>query len=65
MEWISVNDKLPSNSDEVLVYDVENDEVIIGVYLYSKPTFPVFGIFGRGQVFDITHWMPLPSPPKE
>jgi hypothetical protein len=69
MNWISVKDRLPEvgtskKRNEVLIYDAENEEVMIGIYLYSQPTFPVFGIFGRGQVFEITHWQPLPKPPK-
>jgi hypothetical protein len=65
MNWISVKERLPKDNIQVLMYDVVNDEVYIGRYLYSQPSFPVFGSFGRGRTFDITHWMPLPEPPKQ
>lgn len=65
MEWISVKDRLPTVKDQLLIYDSENDEIVIGVFLYSTESIIAFGIFGRGQVFDITHWMPLPEPPKQ
>lgn len=65
MEWISVKDRLPNAGVSVLIYDVENDKIEIGRFLYSQKSFPVFGIWGQGQTFDITHWCPLPNPPQQ
>lgn len=79
-EWISVNDRLPDekpimiastmhekSSDFVLVY-VDNITwpyprkiIATGRYDYSRGSWVVRNAF-RGHV---THWMPLPEPPKE
>jgi hypothetical protein len=76
MEWISVNDRLPDNSDEVLIY-VGHD--IVQAYLLNgkwKGSVNVTDnmndgyvndrvISIQGDIFDyVTHWMPLPEPPK-
>lgn len=56
-EWISVKDGLPEQRQEVIVYS--------GGVL--KPT--VFAYQFWNKHYDswarITHWMPLPKPPKE
>ena len=55
-EWISVKDRLPEQGQEVIVYS--------GGVL--KPT--VFAYQFWNKHYDswarITHWMPLPQPPK-
>ena len=69
-EWISVEEKLPDTDDNVLVicngeyknirfinaydlaaYDSDEDEWILDSYPEA--------------VVTVTHWMPLPQPPKE
>jgi hypothetical protein len=74
MEWISVKDRLPEDGETVIVSDnvfgkdfssvawcaigginfMDNDE---GVYWADVGTNEVFGA-------DVTHWMPLPDPPR-
>ncbi len=64
-EWISVKDRLPEKNgryittvckykDEIDVFDLwyEDDDWYIdeGDYMYE---------------YEVTHWMPLPEPPKE
>ena len=51
-EWISVEDRLPDVGKFVLIYNEIN-----GVLLdyYDGATF---------GYYDVTHWMPLPNPPK-
>lgn len=57
MEWISVKDKLPNeNKIEVLVY-VE--------YIGVEVNYCLDGIFVSQYAHQITHWMPLPKPPKD
>ena len=55
MEWISVEDRLPEETGPYLVYRKENPypttRIWVAEYWDSKTT--------------ITHWMPLPDPPKE
>ena len=63
MEWISVSDRLPEDGIRVLTY-ADNSAMFVasrddgwyvdtGEYYYSSP------------FTNITHWMPLPEPPKE
>jgi len=67
MEWISVNDRLPEQVSFVLCYP--NTKICL---------FGKLGDFGKERMFtsynidmeywdneaSITHWMPLPEPPK-
>ena len=54
-EWISVKDRLPEPTYCVLV-----------VGAYSEMQIDALGTDGEwmGMVEDVTHWMPLPKPPK-
>lgn len=77
MEWISVEEKLPNNNDDVLVYNPK-DGIAIGDFEFSN----VSGYYEKDGSYFITdsgwttqydwapymcptHWMPLPVPPKE
>lgn len=51
--WIPVSERLPEVGEEVVAYSSSRGVV---VDYYDR------GIFGYG---DVTHWMPLPKPPKE
>ena len=77
MDWIKVSERLPTNSDEVLIY-VGTD--IVQAYLKDgkwKGSANVTDnmndgyvrdrlICAQGSHFDfVTHWMPLPTPPIE
>lgn len=70
-EWTSVKDKLPEDDGYVLVYAVGKYDTVLEIaryaqresvngpkgWIYPYPFFP--------QEYTITHWMPLPEPPKE
>lgn len=64
-KWISVDDRLPENDDEVLVYN-HRDGINLGEFDLEK-----VGPYNRGwQTYydwaphmSPTHWMPLPKPP--
>ena len=66
-EWISVKDKLPELHEEVLVCNEE--------YGLSELGFATVAVLDgtdwietwdrRTEIHYITHWMPLPEPPKE
>jgi len=63
-KWISVNDRLPENADGILLYG----DLTVG-HFYETGTFsPTFKIFEchavDGYEGKITHWQPLPEPPK-
>jgi len=58
MEWISVKDRLP------------NKVYVLCCNSNSLPFIACFGVWGNywacsGERTNVTHWMPLPEPPKE
>jgi len=60
-EWIKVEDSLPPNDQEVLCWTT------LGVYLIGYQEDGVFDCDLRGVLGNpekVTHWMPLPEPPK-
>ena len=59
-KWIPVTERLPEKSDEYLVYCGEYDGVCVLNYeiLETKSKW-------RSRWKEVTHWMPLPEPPKE
>ena len=62
-EWISVAERLPEEGVTVLVYSVGSYEFFTAEYCPS--TFNCWiSSFYRFNSEDITHWMPLPEPPK-
>ena len=69
MEWISVKDRLPDDLTSVLVYfygaGFESGEQTFAVFSDNK--FKVMDISNSLEDYTdiITHWMPLPEPPKE
>ena len=65
--WISVKDKLPEDSGEYLVYIVANNEPKNKsiITLYYTNLSKQFVYYDNDNLFTVTHWMPLPEPPKE
>ena len=55
-EWISVNDRLPEQGEEAICIAADGD-MMIGKYTEWGWMFPCY-------FEDLTHWMPLPQPPK-
>ena len=64
MQWISVKDKLPPKNVEVLVYSTVNG-VRQDHYIQTLPngTLEFYGDRDEYE-WNVTHWMPLPKPPK-
>ena len=56
-EWISVKDRLPEEDTWVLVYAKQ------GFYMNLKVDYIYHGEWFNSLL--VTHWMPLPEPPKE
>lgn len=60
--WISVDDELPPNkggfSDEVQTYDYASKRYAVAMFNYISNCW-----FGCDDT--ITHWKPLPQPPKK
>ena len=66
-EWISVDDRLPDDSQDILLV-VNGARVISGYYAGYNGAHYVWKASRNGFVFwddEITHWMPLPELPKE
>lgn len=63
--WISVEERKPASSDNpILIYKAVNDRNNnIGTAWYSSfhGWIPTNGT----KIYGVTHWMPLPQPPKE
>ncbi len=63
-KWISIKEELPKQCVSVLVFS--ECGISLG-WIESAPTEdPVFYVqeFGAFVPENITHWMPLPEPPK-
>ncbi len=59
-EWIPVTEMLPSIDETILVYDGDVDTGI-----FYKGAFQTFDENGYPfEISGVTHWMPLPEPPK-
>jgi len=63
MEWISVNDRMPPYLSKCLVTNGEYVKLS-----WSKDEDPAWCSIQAGEediwLDDVTHWMPLPEPPK-
>ena len=62
-EWISVDDRLPEEKANCIVYYqhayCDNDGYWeIGICFYDGEKFQL------NSAYKVTHWMPLPEPPK-
>ena len=58
-KWISVKDRLPQVGLDVL-FVCENKQYGVGAYSDTYRDF----FSGQFSVKNVTHWMPLPQPPK-
>lgn len=64
-KWIPVTERLPKATGKYLVCRVDTHGVtMIGTNFYFAPCLPD-GVGGWSSEAVITHWMPLPEPPKE
>ncbi len=68
MDWIKVTDQLPDNEQTVLIYDVRF-KIIETAYRISTGNKELEIVWfypeNNGWTEDeVSHWMPLPAPPK-
>lgn len=61
MEWINVNDRLPDELDAVLVLGETDNNLKKGM----EVCWICGGDWTGWWTKNITHWMPLPEPPKK
>ena len=59
-EWISVEDRLPEKDGKYIVCTARGS-----VYCTRFKAYGKIGNFQTDINTHITHWMPLPEPPKE
>lgn len=74
-KWIDIKDELPTQCEDVLTFSVIPDEEIyedyspIYVGFYENGTFystyDYYESYNYISLGYVTHWMPLPEPPKE
>ena len=71
-KWISVEERLPEDNVNVLVYAIGNNEnsvIAMTGYTHNMYGYNIEGWRSPWQYFfyeyRITHWMPLPEGPKE
>jgi len=61
-EWISIKERLPESHDDMLLRDGE-DTYYIGWWRKDAESWDSYE---HGWIrANITHWMPLPEPPKD
>lgn len=65
--WISVDDKLPEDLEKVLIVYEDSDNILMASYKngLTGKDFYVYYADGRKPTHTpVTHWMPLPKPPR-
>lgn len=62
--WISVKERLPENGQKVIATFKNEGGVIVDQARYSNGEFD-FASWAYVWHENITHWMPMPEPPKE
>lgn len=63
-KWYSIKERLPEEGQKIMMANVKHPSVqLIGRYKADQTpeTIRLFGL----KVGKVTHWMPLPEPPKE
>lgn len=58
-EWIDVNERLPNDDERVLTFSKSLSYSTLGGIAVQ------WGWCCKKKSTDISHWMPLPEPPKE
>ena len=62
-EWISVKDRLPEQGQQVLIYS-RYDFCEVALYIGIPGKWRVTWNHDMLDADSVTHWMPLPQPPK-
>ena len=71
MEWISIKERWPTERTHVLTVDKQGTCLVdYAFYLHERPDKTcisrlIWAKKSDRQQNSITHWMPLPEPPKE
>ncbi len=62
-EWISVKDRLPKSRFVVLAYEKPLNTINMSFYENNSESW--IDCDSGYYLNSVTHWMPLPEPPKE
>lgn len=63
-EWIKVSERLPKPFEEAIVYRGKNN--IVSVDMFNGKSWAKDALFETfGNPSQVTHWMPIPTPPSE
>lgn len=67
MEWVCISDELPEFHKEILFYVDGQLAVMKGAFYRNNHKFKSYGKYTEAAFYkdEVTHWMPLPEPPKE
>ncbi len=78
MEWVKCSDRMPENDQYVLVYHWDDFHITVGYFESHNVQFYIESDGSKFYTDDgweteipwaqkgpVTHWMPLPNPPKE
>lgn len=65
VRWIPVTERLPGDFQKVLVFWREQSEPMIDTAFWQKDAKQFDGEHWVRMEDKVTHWMPLPEPPKE
>ena len=68
-KWISVEDRLPKDNKTQIIYSKEYGVIMAYLDLTNKYWWSEHDNGGEyyrngGQLWDVTHWQPLPDPPE-
>ena len=64
-QWISVKDRLPDESEEYLVFSKRGYRSVLDYSTRHKEFNAKDTEKEPLHAIEVTHWMPLPEPPKE
>lgn len=66
LNWINVKVKLPEHTQVVLVVNEQGEMAVCECKIYEDNWQYIFMLLHTSlQITKVTHWMDLPSPPKE
>lgn len=63
-QWISVDDRLPERGIRVLTYNRDRT-MDIDLVISASAKHSEYWLSARATRDTVTHWQPLPQPPKE
>jgi len=66
-EWISVKERLPGELEFVLAYgnEINMKMQVVSLWKSGHPDRVIGYQLNGNSINDVTHWMPLPSPPNQ